>query len=379
MDDFASAVFVAGLRTELSAVGIRTPMPPTAGAQITVGAKRALLGVVAATHGLDPLLRAGMALVRHVPEPALAALLAATSAPDLMGRWSRLERFLHSSHRVVVREATASGLVAVHTGPPGRPPHPAEDVVVLGLLTGLFDAVGARGLVVRVGPDGAFTVVRDGRLQGVPGDAGTGEWRLGWSSWHRPARGVTNDDSVGALDQVDVPAGAVDPLDRGDAADVLDRGAAVERADALHPDDAFARCRALVATDLGRRWSVDAVAAGLGTSRRTLQRRLGLVGGLRAVVGATRAAASAALLIGSDHPLAVVGFACGYADQPHFTRQFRHRVGMTPAAYRSAFAAINSHGSVALVGSHGSHGSHDSLGPLATGSTVAATVLGAGR
>ncbi|MGL5849977.1 MAG: helix-turn-helix domain-containing protein, partial [Phycicoccus sp.] len=115
-------------------------------------------------------------------------------------------------------------------------------------------------------------------------------------------------------------------------------------------------------------WSVDAVAAGLDTSRRTLQRRLHSVGGLRAVVGATRAAAAADLLIRNDHPLAIVGFACGYADQPHFTRQFRHHAGMTPAAYRSAFAATGPVDS-------GEAGPVDSA---ATGPAIA-PVVGAGR
>jgi AraC-like DNA-binding protein len=32
-----------------------------------------------------------------------------------------------------------------------------------------------------------------------------------------------------------------------------------------------------------------------------------------------------------------VGFVCGYADQSHFTRDFRHRVGAPPAAFREAF------------------------------------------
>ncbi|MGL5862297.1 MAG: helix-turn-helix transcriptional regulator, partial [Phycicoccus sp.] len=318
MDDFASAVFVAGLRAELAALGIRTPAPPTAGARVTVGAKRVLLGDVATAHGLDPLLRAGAALVDHVPEPALTALLAATSASDLMARWSRLEQFLHSSHRVVVRETTASGLVAAHTGPPGRPPTPAEDVVVLGLLTGLFGAVGACDLVVRTGAGGAWTTVGDGRSRGAPDEEGTGEWQLSWSSWRGPTRRTAGEDAAEA------PADALRPDE------------AQHRAVAA---DTLVRCRAFVTTDLGRRWSVDAVAAGLDTSRRTLQRRLHSVGGLRAVVGATRAAAAADLLIRNDHPLAIVGFACGYADQPHFTRQFRHHAGMTPAAYRSAFAA----------------------------------------
>ena len=38
-------------------------------------------------------------------------------------------------------------------------------------------------------------------------------------------------------------------------------------------------------------------------------------------------------------PLAEVGFLCGYADQAHFTREFRRRVGLPPERYRRAFAS----------------------------------------
>jgi transcriptional regulator GlxA family with amidase domain len=83
---------------------------------------------------------------------------------------------------------------------------------------------------------------------------------------------------------------------------------------------------------------VDGLATELAVSTRSLQRRLAAGGGFTALLGATRAETAAALLMDSRYPLGIVGFACGYADQPHFTREFKRRTAMTPAAYRSAFA-----------------------------------------
>ena len=37
--------------------------------------------------------------------------------------------------------------------------------------------------------------------------------------------------------------------------------------------------------------------------------------------------------------LAEIGLLCGYADQSHFTREFRQRSGLTPADYRRDFGA----------------------------------------
>jgi AraC family transcriptional regulator len=39
-------------------------------------------------------------------------------------------------------------------------------------------------------------------------------------------------------------------------------------------------------------------------------------------------------LIATDEPLAGIAFAAGFSDQSHFTRIFRRRTGMTPAAFR---------------------------------------------
>jgi AraC-like DNA-binding protein len=45
------------------------------------------------------------------------------------------------------------------------------------------------------------------------------------------------------------------------------------------------------------------------------------------------------LLVERREPLALAGFASGYADQAHFTREFKKRTALTPARYARAFAA----------------------------------------
>jgi AraC family transcriptional regulator len=40
------------------------------------------------------------------------------------------------------------------------------------------------------------------------------------------------------------------------------------------------------------------------------------------------------LLAETDQPLTQIAYASGFADQSHFTRQFKDRMGQTPSAYR---------------------------------------------
>jgi transcriptional regulator GlxA family with amidase domain len=40
------------------------------------------------------------------------------------------------------------------------------------------------------------------------------------------------------------------------------------------------------------------------------------------------------LLAGTELPLSEIALACGFADQSHYSRHFRHRVGITPSRYR---------------------------------------------
>ena len=52
------------------------------------------------------------------------------------------------------------------------------------------------------------------------------------------------------------------------------------------------------------------------------------------VLRATRTAQASRLLRQTGWALADIGYACGYADQAHFQRDFRRAVNMTPKAFR---------------------------------------------
>ncbi|MEV7522076.1 helix-turn-helix domain-containing protein [Streptomyces sp. NPDC091371] len=195
-------------------------------------------------------------------------------------------------------------MLAEHVGPPGAAPEPAEDAVVLGVLTVLLTMAGARGLTVTMGredpvavfADDAFT---DDALASALPSRDTSRWRFTWSATAPPA-------SAGAP--------------------------------ATTSPDVVSRARRLLTDNLARRWTLAVLATELGSSTRSLQRRLHGAGGFQGLLGTVRTEAAADLLLNSGHAVCLVGFACGYADQPHFTRDFKRRTAITPAAYRTAFA-----------------------------------------
>ncbi|SER09659.1 helix-turn-helix transcriptional regulator [Actinokineospora terrae] len=296
MDEYASARLVAAVRRGLAEAGIDTTAPQAAGALLPLDAKRRYLSEVAAAHGLLPLARAGSVLRELAADPAVSALSLATTPAELLDRWRRLERFTHSRHRVEARGDTGGQITVEHVGLAGIPPEPAEDAVVLGVLVALLGVIGVRGLSVAVGPS-ALVVFAGGDFVAPPPVTGSGWWRFEWT-------GTT------ARTPVAVP----------------------ERSDVV------TRVRGLLASDLGRRWSLAEVAALVGTSGRSLQRALRAAGGFQDLLGAARTEAAAGLLLAGTHPLSTIGFACGYADQPHFTREFTRRTAMSPAAYRHSFS-----------------------------------------
>jgi hypothetical protein len=135
MADFASAAMLQILAAGLRLAGLRAPpLPAAQGALVALSAKRALVEEAVRQGGLAvlPLLGRG---VRLLPRgPLHQALLVAPDGTELITRWQRLERYIHSRHRVRVLEAGATGALLEHRSlQPGEPPLAAEDLVVLGL------------------------------------------------------------------------------------------------------------------------------------------------------------------------------------------------------------------------------------------------------
>lgn len=320
---FASAGLVALIFDGLRRQGIAPPAaPPGPGLRhagpplVAHGPKRDLLSAVMQRHGPLAVLRIGEAVADQGFQPMLHALLCARGPADLIDRWLRLERYAHSHHRTVVDRLDGSGALLRHVSTSGTPPTAAEDLLVLGVYLGLLRAIGCREISAGIGaepvasPDGGWNAVAATRAVAA---ADTAAWRIAWSAWSpvRPAAPPMRD-----ADPHRAPAVAFG--DCGEAA-------------------ALAR---LLAEDPARHLPLAEAAGALGLSPRGLQRRLAPHGlTTTAVARAVQVRHACALLAGSDDPLPAIGFACGFSDQAHFTREFRKRVNMTPGAYRALLRA----------------------------------------
>lgn len=299
MSDFSAAAMVRlialGLRKQNLPVPVQTD---PAGAHAPLTDKRALLDDVLFRHGPLTLLRIGAACRQLPPEPATVALALARDPHDLLARWQRLERFVHSRHRVRMASSGTGSLQLEHVSlDAGEPPRAAEDLVVFGLLVALISACGARDLRARF-PQSA-------------------QWRYASGGWS--GSGTLHDTAVIDLSWQPAPS-PPPPLPPTNAGD-----------DALH-------LRQSITADPGRGWTIASAADGLGLSPRSLQRRL-RERGLRfaALLTDCRLALAAEMLAASRASTAEIGYACGFADQAHFTRAFRRKTALTPALFRREF------------------------------------------
>jgi AraC-like DNA-binding protein len=105
-------------------------------------------------------------------------------------------------------------------------------------------------------------------------------------------------------------------------------------------DGDASRARAVIAAELpGREPSLAGVARRLGTSARTLQRRLESAGTtFAAVVDSVRRERAEAFLRVPDVSISEVSWLVGFAEQSAFTRAFRRWTGQAPTAWRRAAA-----------------------------------------
>jgi AraC-like DNA-binding protein len=307
--DFASAAMLRVLRQGLLDLGLAPapPSQPAQGAVVSLDSKRELLTHAVQAGGLGCLALLGRGLHRLAHEPLHSAMAAAADAQDLLQRWARLERYIHSRHLVQLQAVQARSARLAHVSlRPQSPPLPAEDLVVLGVLAAFLEACGHRGLRCLAGGAQVYPVCDQVALARAIQQGRTHEWRIEWTGRDEPP----------------AQPGAALPLTQGD------------KSWPAWVQEAYAA----LADNLTAPWTLDQLAERLGQSRRSLQRGFLAQGtGFRQLQAEARYRSAGACLLQGPLALAEIGFLCGYADQSHFTREFRLRSGLTPADFRREF------------------------------------------
>lgn len=314
--DFASAAMVRVLAQGMRELGLNpdASLPPAADQRATVSLneKRVLVHSAIAQGGWGCLALLGRGLHRYAQEPTHIALASASDARDLFKRWARLELYIHSRHRIDVLGLDEGSARIVHRAYAGLPPPLlAEGLVVLGVLVAFLEAMGATQVSAQVGGVAVYPEPDHQALALLAQHGGTAEWQLAW-----------------------VPANAARPMPQRVSAPVPN----------LEPPQTWPahaqRCFSTLSKDLMTPLNLPALAEAHGEAPRSLQRNLSRAGlSYTHVLSEARCRSASWWLLKSPAPIAEVGFVSGYADQPHFTRDFRTRVGLTPLRFRTEFAA----------------------------------------
>ncbi len=309
MSDFAASAMMrliqAGLKRQRIAVA--SPRPERAGidARLPLADKRSVLAALQSAHGLDCLLRIGEGIDdidADGDEAMHTALLLADDPIDLLERWQRLERFIHSRHRVAFTPIGDRDVLVRHFSlDSAASPLPAENALVVGLLVLLMERVGAINLRARPTSSRLWTRA-EGHWRALSqreSRASLAEWTIQWSGDQRQASSST----------------------------ALTEQTLITK-----------KLTALIARDPTRSWTLANFGQASLISSRTLQRRLHREGTtFQRLLRQSRVALAAKLLATGDTALAEIGYRSGFADQAHFQREFRTATAMTPGEYRALF------------------------------------------
>lgn len=321
--DFASAAMVRVLAQGMRELGLDpdAALPPSADQRATVPLddKRRLVRAAIEQGGWGCLPLLGRGLHRHAQEPTHIALTSARDVPDLLLRWSRLEQYIHSRHRMEVLAVAGGSATLAHRARAGLPPPLlAESLVVLGVLAALLEAIGARRVTARAADVAAYPQPDADGLKTIAQSPTTDSlaWRLSWE----PAAPLAGTPAG----HPPLPHAASPPLEPPQAWPAVAQ-----------------RCFSALCKDLMAPPPLPDLARAHGDAPRSLQRHLQRAGlSYTRVLSEARCRSASWWLMHTTTPIAEVGFVSGYADQPHFTRDFRQRVGLTPLRFRSEFATV---------------------------------------
>lgn len=313
VDDLTGAALVRLMHLSFAEQGLsfseQSPKPRPNTPHASLSEKAALAEAVLAAHGPTALLKVGQSVSRLAFDPLGAALLAARGGPDLIERWRRLERYVHTRHPIIVHSVGETAAVLDHRGEPGDSPSPAVNYLLSGLIAGLLAAAGCTDLCLAIGSDHQPSIVIEAGAvldQAEQVAESTGLWRFSWTPNAKP------------------------PSPHAALYSQPDQRLNKTTRDAI----------VLVESDLLVIWSLTLLARQLGHSPRTLQRRLADDGlSLQELRRASQVRQASLMLLSGQAPLTSVGFACGFSDSAHFARAFRMATGMSPTEFRCSASA----------------------------------------
>ncbi len=283
--------------------------------QVPAAYKRDLLGQVMRVAGMGEVFAIGGGIGDLGYDPVWQTAMRAASPSVLFAAWQRFEVFAHSRNRLRIEYvAPRRAVFHRHTVTGGTPSGP-ENVFVCGLMVALLREIGCTGVRcdMPLANGTSFPVLAHGRiaLPSDPAALATATWTISWRTFVSRAAGAP-------LAGVAVPS---IPLPW--------------RAGSAH-HAAITAAIGLLAFDVTRQWQVGELAAAVGMSTRSLQRRLHEAGqSFSSLVRMVRLNRACQLLERSDTPITAVGFCAGFSDSAHFSRDFRAGVGLTPSAFRS--------------------------------------------
>ncbi|WP_348943724.1 helix-turn-helix transcriptional regulator [Chitinibacter sp. FCG-7] len=298
--DFASRTMLQIISAGLDLLTLQASIPLGRGTheRIPLASKQALLQQIHRDYGLPALLRVGAGVKQLVDSPIGKALLQGSTPDTLLGKWQRLEKYVHSRHYTRC-EITHQQACISHHARSGPPPSLEEDLLILGVLCALLHQLGLRE--IRLSASGqADQAVYIYPAQTVNTDALVvrTNWYLHWTT------GCNQPEAADAR-----PAQSESVIERTKAS-----------------------MRQLGLLDL----TLGQVAQAQALSPRSLQRQLQHSGAdFSSLVQSVRVQAASELLLASTTiSTAEIGFVCGFADQAHFSRLFKQWTGMTPGEFR---------------------------------------------
>lgn len=296
----------------MSGLGLRLPEVADQLTQATVplDLKREVVQSAVEQAGFAVLPLLGRGLHKLAMEPTHLALTAGHSATSLFVRWQRLERYIHSKHRIQWQGLTPTSARVKHAHKDNGPaPLAAEDLVVCGVLCALLEANGLHAIKATADDMELYPNPDSTQVLQCVQQCQTHTWSLTWQ----------------------------DTEEKG-----LDLSLPVSWAQVAPPTWSQFACAVgdHVARCLPELVSVDVAAAVLGMPCRTFQRTLAAESlSYQRIQSDVRFRLAGWYLLESGMAIAEIGFVCGYSDQAHLTREFNRRMGVPPARYRELFSS----------------------------------------